>query len=163
MQSEWNVKIHLCCFCDKMFRTAANLARHENIHTGRKPFICDYCDRGFGDPSALRRHKRIHTGEKPYSCYVCGRRFNQKYAMRLHLGVHSKKMWTDTLRRSEQKAENLLEHSTLGKHFNRQYFEIFFIFFCQKTGFEISYKLSPFIKIHHNLFITQFIITLFWI
>ena len=51
----------------------------------------------------------------------------------LYLGVHSKKMWTDTLRRSEPKAESLLEHSSLGKNFNRQYFEIFFIFFLPEN------------------------------
>ena len=38
---------------------------------------------------------------------------------------------------------SVLTHSTLGKIFSRRYFEMFFSFFPQKTGFDISCKLSP--------------------
>ena len=44
------------------------------------------------------------------------------------------------------KAHITQEHltlSTLGKIFSRQHFEIFFSYFFQKTGFDISCKLSP--------------------
>ena len=33
--------------------------------------------------------------------------------------------------------------NTLGKIFSRQHFEIFFSYFSQKTGYDISCKLSP--------------------
>ena len=36
-----------------------------------------------------------------------------------------------------------LKLSMLGKIFSRQHFDIFFYNFFQKTGFDISYKLSP--------------------
>ena len=36
-----------------------------------------------------------------------------------------------------------LTHSIPGKIFSRRHFEIFFLFFSQETGFEISCQLSP--------------------
>ena len=38
---------------------------------------------------------------------------------------------------------SLLMFSILGKNFSRRHFEIFFLFFFQKIGFDISCKLSP--------------------
>ncbi|KFP68671.1 Zinc finger protein 572, partial [Cariama cristata] len=44
------------------------LLRHQQSHSGGKPYKCPDCGKGFGHSSALVTHRRIHTGEKPYQC-----------------------------------------------------------------------------------------------
>ncbi|KAM4034751.1 uncharacterized protein ACNLHF_021439 [Anomaloglossus baeobatrachus] len=80
----------LCCSrCGKYFNQKSKLARHEIIHTEKKPYSCSECGKGFVDKSHLVRHQRIHTGEKPYSCLECGKSFADKTYLTIHHRSHT--------------------------------------------------------------------------
>jgi len=51
---------------------------------------CSFCPAKFKSNTDLARHERIHTGEKPFKCFVCHRRFNRKGNMEKHVGTHFK-------------------------------------------------------------------------
>ena len=71
--------IHLKCkTCNKSFKKASYLAKHEKIHTGDKPFKCDTCEKRYSRSCRLKIHQVVHTienesihGEKPYQCDTC--------------------------------------------------------------------------------------------
>jgi hypothetical protein len=77
-----------CSFpdCDSSFSSAANLKRHEKLHTGEKPFVCpaEGCDKKFARKYDMKVHSRIHTKEKPYVCNICNKRFSRISSLREH-------------------------------------------------------------------------------
>ena len=78
-----------CKFCQKYFKVASSLLRHERIHTGLKPFKCDFdgCEKAFSQKEMLKRHNAIHLSLKdaPFPCHLCDKKFRQKEPLRWHI------------------------------------------------------------------------------
>jgi uncharacterized Zn-finger protein len=60
-----------CSFCPKTWQSAYALRRHENSHTGNKPFSCIECIQTFSQEANLKVHfESVHANIK-YSCPIC--------------------------------------------------------------------------------------------
>nr|XP_020441007.1 LOW QUALITY PROTEIN: myoneurin-like [Monopterus albus] len=86
--SEMNEQSLSCTECNKFFKDASSLRRHEKIHRGLKPFICIFCSKTFRQATQLKTHLRIHTGEKPFGCTDCDKCFAQKCQLVAHRRMH---------------------------------------------------------------------------
>jgi uncharacterized Zn-finger protein len=51
----------------------------------RKKIVCGICGKEFGLAGDLARHNRIHTGEKPFQCPFCDYRSTQKGNLNAHI------------------------------------------------------------------------------
>ncbi|XP_040066194.1 zinc finger protein 2 [Ixodes scapularis] len=80
---------HRCRFCSYHSRYAHNVACHERIHTGERPFHCRFCHKAFPHRSNLRTHEKVHTGEKPFRCQFCQRAFVQNIHLVHHERIHT--------------------------------------------------------------------------
>ncbi|XP_045748466.1 zinc finger imprinted 2 [Mirounga angustirostris] len=67
-----------CGFCERTFITQTARERHEQIHTGKKPFECKRCGEAFYLMPHLTRHQRTHrNGETSFGCNEGGKSFIQ--------------------------------------------------------------------------------------
>nr|CAD7410331.1 unnamed protein product [Timema poppensis] len=78
-----------CKVCFKTFSQQANLATHERIHRGERPFCCTICLKTFTQQCNLWKHVRTHTGERPFVCKVCHRAFSQQANLAKHMSIHT--------------------------------------------------------------------------
>lgn len=63
---------------------------------------CRFCSSTFKSNTDLARHERIHTGEKPFSCTICHKQFNRKGNMEKHVTTHFKGADRATLLKAKQ-------------------------------------------------------------
>ncbi|XP_044512637.1 zinc finger protein 583-like [Gracilinanus agilis] len=66
------------------FSQNSELAAHQIIHFGEKPYECKQCGRVFTERGSLTAHQTVHTGEKPYECTQCGKAFKRKDYLTAH-------------------------------------------------------------------------------
>ncbi|CAK7301197.1 Zinc finger imprinted 2 [Vulpes lagopus] len=78
-----------CRFCERTFITQTACERHEQIHTGKKPFECKRCGEAFYLMPHLTRHQRTHSNEKSSGCNEGGKSFIQHTNTSGHVRIHS--------------------------------------------------------------------------
>ncbi|XP_070382029.1 uncharacterized protein [Dermacentor albipictus] len=78
-----------CEACDKQFRWASDLAKHQPTHTDERRYKCEICEKMFRQASRLSSHRRKHTDEKPYLCITCGRTYKWPSDLRKHERTHA--------------------------------------------------------------------------
>ncbi|XP_022109524.1 zinc finger protein 420-like [Acanthaster planci] len=106
---------YFCRVCGRGLSSPGHLAKHERLHSkkkplscvpthpkrGRKPvgtkklktFRCQYCTKKLRCKSHLEEHERIHTGEKPFQCDICGVYFRTLSSCKSHIrGVHKQQL-----------------------------------------------------------------------
>ncbi|KAG5669481.1 hypothetical protein PVAND_017368 [Polypedilum vanderplanki] len=62
--NEKGKKLFRCKFCTKVFTTASNLNRHENLHGKKKLHECQTCGKKFQQKEYLKKHQIVHERQK---------------------------------------------------------------------------------------------------
>lgn len=78
-----------CPRCEKSFKCSSQLDYHERIHSEDRPYKCPECEKGFRSSSNLLIHERIHTGERPFKCSECSKGFKRRSHLVIHQRVHT--------------------------------------------------------------------------
>ena len=78
-----------CQVCQKEFKYASHVRRHERVHTGDRPFKCDVCEKSYTRSGSLCAHKRTHTGDRPFKCDVCEKSFTRSHHLCDHKRTHT--------------------------------------------------------------------------
>lgn len=81
-------KPHACKICDKRFSQAANLVKHQVIHTSKCSLLRPQQTR----PSDVSYFSiRSFPDEKPFACKLCPKQFTQRANLKKHEMVHTGK------------------------------------------------------------------------
>ena len=77
MEQVHSTIIFTCEVCNKSFKSANNLKKHESIHSvAKSKYICDICGFTTRHGSCLWKHKiRHHSTERPHKCEFCDRSY----------------------------------------------------------------------------------------
>ncbi|XP_009507777.2 gastrula zinc finger protein XlCGF7.1-like [Phalacrocorax carbo] len=103
-----------CKECEKTFSRTSNLIAHRKTHAKKKAAFCTMCRKSFSGTAALFRHQRVHTDEKPYKCTECGNSFRLRSNFIKHQWIHLRE------RPSEHTADANCSESTSLHHKEEQ-------------------------------------------
>lgn len=81
-----------CNFCDKTFRYATDLKRHQETHNLKsQSHVCPICSQPFLKAENLRQHLRQDHEQikRRIECCLCGEKLNTLAELRAHLSRHS--------------------------------------------------------------------------
>ncbi|XP_055541116.1 zinc finger protein 84-like [Wyeomyia smithii] len=79
-----------CETCGKVFRTAARLKAHLEIHSSLRKHVCSDCGASFRNKGVLKRHRRaVHSTEFLFDCNQCPKKFPTQEQLNAHSRVHS--------------------------------------------------------------------------
>ena len=76
------------CTREYCFSHLSNFNRHEQTHTGVKPYICKHCNKCVSCSSDCKTNEQTHTGVKPYTCKHCNEGFSQSSSCKQHEDKH---------------------------------------------------------------------------
>ncbi|KAL7977557.1 hypothetical protein Chor_009506 [Crotalus horridus] len=79
-----------CAKCGKRFRNRNGLARHQAIHSAKRPFHRHAHHRGFSFNYNLRQHQnqQVPAAEPVFHCPECGRQFTRRCNLIQHSRIH---------------------------------------------------------------------------
>ncbi|KAJ8675114.1 hypothetical protein QAD02_010900 [Eretmocerus hayati] len=89
-----SMKLFKCPDCDKTFRQAYILRKHQKVHERQKPdaptYGCDQCDYRTKHKFYIQSHiYRVHTDDYLFTCDRCGKRFKMKRELKDHQVLHN--------------------------------------------------------------------------
>ena len=90
--------------CEKTFYNRYNLKRHAEIkHLGLRRFVCSLCGRSLSSQQTLDEHNNMHTGRTPYVCLFegCGQRFKQASLYSVHKKGHQNQVCREAVQPNE--------------------------------------------------------------
>ena len=65
----------------KVFSENSTLIKHQQVHTGEKPFLCDQCNISFSEIANHTKHQKVHTWKKPFLCDQCDKIFFERFTL----------------------------------------------------------------------------------
>ena len=79
--------------CTRSYKNKNDLAVHERIHTGIKPYICSFpgCEKAFAQKAGITNHMMLHEGNYPFKCPFegCNKAYVQKGNLQKHQLTHA--------------------------------------------------------------------------
>jgi len=107
-------KNHECPTCGKKFVQKCDLNRHLNIHSYERKYKCSVCEKSFKRADYLSKHERIFCGVlKPHKCSLCNKGFSKESELEGHLcsATHdSRKFRCETCGEECETVSELVEH-----------------------------------------------------
>ena len=74
-----------CCDvvdCDKKFKSAWKLARHQTYTHTIPKFKCNYCDKTYHHQKKMREHENVHKNIRNYKCLHCEKAYSTSSYLR---------------------------------------------------------------------------------
>ncbi|OQV17312.1 hypothetical protein BV898_08561 [Hypsibius exemplaris] len=122
------ISLQKCGFhgCEKVLRKGVYLKRHQQRHTGEKPYCCTFgtCSYAAYTFNEVKQHVAVHSTQlKPFKCtfsrcnFSAGRAATvRKHALTIHGGTIHHKCNFRGCGRTFFRSGNLLRHQTIMKH-----------------------------------------------
>ena len=85
------IQEYVCQYCGKISNIYVTHKRHQETHTGEKPFKCDICQTAYDRKHKLDMHKKTHSDNKEFECDICQAKFKVYYVLKRHKVIHKER------------------------------------------------------------------------